>query len=128
DASLLNQRANIGIGLRIGRTFAQDDERTHGALEQADRALNGVRGRNLTWRRIDDLDERSLPYVRVDRLREHLRRQVEVDASRAARDGGADGARDANSDVLDVQHTEGSLGERLGDRQLVHLFVVPLLQ
>jgi hypothetical protein len=47
---------------------------------------------------------------------------------RAARHRGADGARDADADVVGVQHAEGGLGERLGDGELVELLVVALLQ
>ena len=69
-----------------------------------------------------------LPGLRVDALGEQLRGQIEVDAARAAGHGGADGARDADADVLGVQHAEGGLAERLGDGELVHLLVVALLQ
>ena len=41
---------------------------------------------------------------------------------------GADRARDADADVLGVQHAERRLAQRLGDRELVHLLVVALLQ
>ena len=64
----------------------------------------------------------------VHRLREQLGRQVEVDAARTARHRGADGARDADADVFGVQHAERRLAQRLGDRELVHLLVVALLQ
>ena len=64
----------------------------------------------------------------VHRLREQLGRQVEVDAARPARQRRADGARDADADVLGVQHAEGRLAQRLGDGELVHLLVVALLQ
>ena len=64
----------------------------------------------------------------VHRLREELRGQVEVYAAGATRQRGADRARDADADVLGMQHAERRLGERLGDRELVHLLVVALLQ
>jgi hypothetical protein len=61
-------------------------------------------------------------------LGEKLGRQIEVDAARAARHSRADRAREANADVGGMQHAEGRLAQRLGDRELVHLFVVALLQ
>ena len=97
-------------------------------LSRSSARLHGVRRRDLARRRIDHLDQRFPAGCRVHGLREQLGRQVEVDAARAAGDGGADGARDAHADVLGVQHAEGGLAQRLGDGQLVHLLVVALLQ
>ena len=76
----------------------------------------------------DDLDQRLLALLRVDRLAEALRGEVEIDAARTARHGRADGAGDADADVARVQHAERRLAERLGDRELVHLLVVALLE
>ena len=39
DAGLLDQRADVGIGLRVRRALAEDDERLLRALEQIERAL-----------------------------------------------------------------------------------------
>ena len=79
-------------------------------------------------RRIDDLDERPGPGVRVDDLSEKLARQIEIHAARTPRDRRANRARHADADVRGVQHAERRLAERLGNGQLVHLFVVALLQ
>ena len=65
---------------------------------------------------------------RVHRLREQLRGQVEVHAARAARHRRADRPGDADADVFGMQHAVSRLAQRLGDRELVHLFVVALLQ
>ena len=97
-------------------------------LSRSSARLHSVRRRDLARRRIDDLDQRLLPGFRVDRLREQLGRQVEIDAAGAAGQRGADRARDAHADVLGMQHAERGLGERLGDGELVHLLVVALLQ
>src|SRR6267143_1268252 len=128
DARLLDEGTDLRVGLRIGRAFAEDNQRLLRALQQVERALDGFRRRNLLGRWIHHLDQGPFPELRIEGLREQLRRQVEVHAARAAGDGGADGARDAHTDVLGVQHAEGGLGERSGDGQLVHLFVVALLQ
>ncbi len=128
DAGLLHQRADVRIGLRVRRALAENDERTLGALEQIERARNRVRRRDLARRRIDDLDQRPLPCFRIDGLREKLRRQVEVDAARTAGESSTDRPRHAHADVLGVQDPERGLGVRLGDRELVHLLVVALLQ
>ena len=66
--------------------------------------------------------------LRVHHLSEQLARQIEIDAARTTGHRGADRARDADADVRGMQHAERRLAERLGDRQLVHLFVVALLQ
>ena len=128
DAGLFHQRANIRIGLRVRRALAENDERTLGAPEQIERALHGVRRRDLARRRIDDLDQRLLPRFRVDRLREQLGRQVEIDAARTAGESGTDRPRHAHADVLGVQDPERGLGVRPRDGELVHLLVVALLQ
>ena len=83
---------------------------------------------NLRRRRIDHLDQRLLPGLRVHHLTEQLGRQIEIDAARTPGDGGADRARDADADVGGMQHAERRLAERLGDGELVHLLVVALLQ
>ena len=111
DAGLLDQRADVGVGLRVGRALAEDDQRLLRALEQIERALHRVGRRDLARRRIDDLDQRVPAGFRVDRLREELGRQVEVDAAGTAGDRGADRARDADADVLGVQHAERGLGD-----------------
>ena len=64
----------------------------------------------------------------VHHLAEQLGRQIEIDAARTARHRGADRARHADADVGGMQHAERRLAERLGDRELVHLLVVALLQ
>jgi hypothetical protein len=78
--------------------------------------------------RIDHLDQRLLAGGGIHGLREQLGRQVEVDAAGAAGQGRADRACDAHADVLCMQHAERGLAQRLGDRKLVHLLVVALLQ
>ena len=128
DAGLFHQRADVRIGLRVRRALAENDERTLGALEQIERALHGVRRRDLARRRIDHLDQRLPSRFRVHRLREQLGRQVEIDAARTAGDGSADRPRHAHADVLGVQDPERGLGVRPGDGELVHLLVVALLQ
>ena len=66
--------------------------------------------------------------LRVDHLREQFARQIEIDAARTTGNRCADRARHADADVRGMQHAERRLAERLGNRQLVHLFVVALLQ
>ena len=128
DAGPFHQRANIRIGLRVRRALAENDQRTLRGPEQIERALHGVRRRDLARRRIDHLDQRILPRFRVDGLREQLGRQVEIDAARTAGESSADRPRHAHADVLGVQDPERGLGVRPGDGELVHLLVVALLQ
>jgi hypothetical protein len=64
----------------------------------------------------------------IHALGEEFRRQVEVHAARPAGHGGANGACNADADVLGVQHAVCGLGDRFGHRKLVHLLVVALLQ
>ena len=83
---------------------------------------------DLARRRIDDLDQRLAAGLGVHRLREQLRRQVEIDAA-GRPDTAARIARATPTPMSSrMQHAEGGLAERLGDRELVHLFVVALLQ
>jgi hypothetical protein len=127
NAGLLDQGADLGVGARR-RALAEDDERALGALQHVERALDRVGRGQLARRRVDDLDQRALARRRVDRLREELGREVEVDAAGTAGDGRADRARDADADVFGMQDAKRCLAERLGDRELVHLLVVALLQ
>ena len=128
DAGLLDEGADIGVGLRIGGALAEDDQRPLGALQHLERSRNRLRRRNLARRRVDDLDQRLGALLRVDRLAEKFSRQVKIDATRTTGAGRANGARHADADVLGMQHAEGRLAERLGDGKLVHLLVVALLK
>ena len=47
DAALLDERADRIIGLRVGRALAQDDQRTLGALEHVEGALDGGAARGF---------------------------------------------------------------------------------
>ena len=79
-------------------------------------------------RRIDDLDQRLLRALHVERRAEHLGRQVEIDAARTPRHGGADRPRDADADVLRAVDPVGRLGKGPGGGELVHLLVIALLE
>ena len=111
NGALFDEAADFVIGLRIGGALAEDDQRTLGALQHVQRALDRCRRRNLRRRRIDDLDERLLSFLRIDHLAEKLGRQIEVDATRTARHGRANCARHADADVLGMQDAEGRLAE-----------------
>src|SRR5262249_57286842 len=92
------------------------------------RACDRLWGRQLTRRRIDDFDEGLGPLLGIHDLRQELRREVKIDPAWTTRHGGADGARYANADVLGMQDTVGRFTERLRNGELVHLFIVALLQ
>ncbi len=128
DAGFLDQRADVGIDLRIGRALAHQNQRALGAFEQINGALHRVRRGNLAWRRIDYLDQGFFAGLGIHALGKQFGRQVEVDAARPAGYGGADRARDTDTDVLGVEHTKGRLAQRLGDGELVHFLVIALLQ
>ncbi|SPC23583.1 hypothetical protein CO2235_MP70243 [Cupriavidus oxalaticus] len=128
NARLLDQRADIRFGACVRSTLAYQDQRALGALQQRDGTVDRVRSRQLARGRIHHLDQRLAALLGFHRLAQQLGRQVQVHTARAARHGGTDGTRDPDADVFGVQHAEGSLGVRTGDGQLVHLFVVTLLQ
>ena len=127
-AGLLDQRADRVVGLRIGGALAENDQWPLGGLEHVERALDRVRRGNLRRRRVDDLDQRLRAGGGIHHLPEQLGRQIEIDAAGTARHRGADRTRHADADVGGVQHAERRLAERLGDRELIHLLVVALLQ
>ena len=128
NAALLDQGADRVIGLRIGGAFAEDDQGALGTLEDIERALDRGRRGNLGRCRVDHLDERLGSGLRVHHLREKLGGQIEIDAARTPRHRRPDRPRQADADVRGMQHAERRLAEGLGDRQLVHLFIVALLQ
>ena len=128
NAALLDQAADRVVGLRIGRALAEDDQRTLCAFQHVERALDRGGGGDLGRRRVDHLDQRLLAGLGVHHLAEQFRRQIEIDAARAARDRGADRTREADADVGGMQHAERGLAQRFCDGELVHLLVVALLQ
>ena len=77
---------------------------------------------------VDHLDQRLPPGLGIHQLAEQFGRQIEIDAARTSRDRGADRTRQADADVGGMQHAERRLAQRLGDRELVHLLIVALLQ
>jgi hypothetical protein len=127
-AALLDEALDRVVGLGIGRTLAEDDQRPLGAFEHIERTLDRIGCRDLCRRRVDDLDQRLLAGGRIHHLAKQFCRQIEIDAARAARHRSADGAREPDADVGSVQHAERRLAQRLGDGELVHLLVVALLQ
>jgi len=124
---MLDESADLIVGLRVCRAFAEDNHRTLGALENIERAFDRIWRRDLRWRGVDNLDQRLLSRFRVHHLTKKLGRQIEIDAARTARYGGTNRARNADADILRMQHAERRLAERLGDGKLVHLFVIALL-
>ena len=128
NAALLDQRADRVVGLRVGRALAEDDQRTLGALQHVERALDRIGSGNLRRRRVDDLHQRLGAFRGIHHLTEQLGRQIEIDAARTAGHRRADRPRHADADVGGMQHAERRLAQRLGDGELVHLLVVALLQ
>ena len=127
-AALLDEILDGLVGLRIGRALAEDDQRTLGAFEHIERALDGGRGGDLRGCGVDHLDQRFPAGIRIHHLAEQFCRQIEIDAAGTAGDRGADRARKTDADVLGVQHAERRLAQRFCDGELVHLFIVALLQ
>ena len=66
--------------------------------------------------------------IGIHSLTEEFGGKVKINAARTPRTGRAYGARNPNSDVLGMQHTKGSLAVWFGDGELVHLFIITLLQ
>ncbi len=127
-AALLDKALDLLVGLRVGRALAENDERTFCALEHVERALDRSGRGDLRGRRIDHLDQRLLAGLGIHHLAEQLCRQIEIDAAGTAGDRRADRAGKTDADVLGVQHAIGRLAQRLRDRELVHLFVIALLE
>ncbi|OIQ71773.1 hypothetical protein GALL_466080 [mine drainage metagenome] len=128
NATPLDQRADVVVGLRIGRALAENDQGTLCALQNIQRALDRGGGGDLGRCRVDYLDQRFCAGLGVHHLTEKLGGQIEIDAARTSRHCGADRARKSDADIGGVQDAECGLAERLGDRKLVHLFIVALLQ
>jgi hypothetical protein len=128
DAGAFDQCADVGVGLRISRALAKQDQRLFGAGQQRQRAVNSVGRGNLARHCIDHLDQRPFGMRHFDGLRKQLGRQVEVDAAWTARDGCTNRPRYTDADVFHFVDPVGGLGVRPGGVQLVHLFVVALLQ
>ena len=123
-----HQSAKGRIGLGIGGTFAQNDQGSLGIFEQVQRPVYRIGTRNLFGRRVDHLDQGSQAGRVLHHLRKELGGEIQIDASGSARQGGANGAGDTNPNVLCMQDPVSGLAKRLGNGELIHLFVVALLQ
>ena len=106
NAALFDQGADRVVGLRVGRTLAEDNQWPLGAFEHVERALDRGRRGNLRRRRVDDLDQRLFARLGIHHLPEQLGRQIEIDAARTARHRGADRARQADADVGGMQNAD----------------------
>ena len=127
-AGLFDESTHGVVSLRVGRAFAENDQRLLGAFQHLKRALDRIRRRNLRRRGVDDFHQRLLAGVGIHDLAEQFGRQVEIDAAGTARYRRADGAGNADADIGGVQHAECRLAQRLGDGELVHFLVIALLE
>ncbi len=127
-ARRLDKRPDLLVCARVGGALTEDHERALGIRQQFEGAPHRLWCRRLRRRRIDDLDQRLLRRLRVERRAEHLGRQVEIDPARAPRDGGADRPRDADADVLWAVYAVCRLGIGPSSGQLIHLLVIALLE
>jgi hypothetical protein len=57
NAALFDEGADLIIGLRICRAFAQNNQRAPGTLQEIERTPDGGRSGNLGRCRVDHLDE-----------------------------------------------------------------------
>jgi hypothetical protein len=121
DAGRLDELLDGLVGLRVSGALAEDDQRTLRAFQYLDSPLHRGGGRDLRRRRVDHLHERLAAGFGLHHLPEQFGRQVEVDAARTAGHGRADRPRDADADVLRMQHPEGRLAHGLRNSELVHL-------
>src|SRR5262245_4636319 len=127
-AALLDARAYLIVGLRVGRTLAEDDQWTLCAFQDIEGAFDRFRSWNLRRRGIDHLYERLLSGLGIHHLTEQLGRQIQIDTARTSGNSCADRARKPDADVLRMEHAEGRLAKGLGDRELVDLLVVAVVQ
>ena len=125
---VLDERPDLRVRPRIGRALAEDRERALRRRQEVEGARDRFRRRGRGRRRVDDLDQRLLRALHVERGAQHLGRQVEIDPARAPRHGGADRPRDADADVLRAVDAVGRLGKGPGGGELIHLLVIALLQ
>ena len=128
NPALLDQSADRVVCLRVCRAFAEDDQRALGAVEDIERALDGGWSRDLGRRGIDDLDQRPRSGIGIHDLREQFGRQIEINTAWTPGESRADRACHANADICGMQHAKRRLAQRPGNRKLVHLLVVALLQ
>ena len=123
------KRPDLLVGPRIGGALAEDRERALRDRQQVERAARpipapgGCGGAGSTT-----LTSDFFAGLGVESRAEHLGGQVEIDAARPPRDGGADRPRDADADILRPVDAVGRLGIGPGGGELVHLLVIALLE
>jgi len=127
-AGFFNECPDLIVGLGVGCALAKNDQRALGALEYIKRAFDCLRRWNLRRRRVDDLNQRFGARLGIHHLGEQFCGEIEIDAARPARYCGADSARHADPDIGRMQHAEGGLAQGLGHCELIHFFIVALLQ
>ncbi len=109
NAGLLDQGADGVVGLGIGRALAEQAQRTFGALEHIERALDGGGSRKLGRSRVDHFHQRLGAGIGIHHLREQFRRQIEIDAAGTAGHSRADRAGHGDADVLRVKTRNAAL-------------------
>ena len=100
---------------------SRSGQQVQGALTAS--GAGSCRGAGSTTRTSD-----RAPGLGVERGGQHAGREIEIHAARTAGDGGADGARQTDADVLGAVDAVRRLRVRLGRVHLVELLVVALLE
>ena len=128
NAAFFDEGADLVVGLRICSAFAEDDERALCLFQNVQCALHGFRRGQLARCRVNNFDQGFGAGLGIHGLTQEFRRQIKIDTTRPAGNSRTNGARNADTDIFRVQDAVSGLTERLGNGQLVHLFIVALLQ
>jgi hypothetical protein len=128
DAGFFDEGANVGVGLRIRRALAEDDERPLGFGQQVKGALDRLRSRRLPRCCVDHANKRSGCGLGIESGSQDVTWKIQVHAARASGHGGADGARQADADVFGPIDPVRCLCVRLGRVHLVELLILALLK
>ncbi len=128
DVGLVDKRSQLLLSTAQSCALANDDPGVLGALQKLQGLLHhggiGRLGRGEVLGRDEDLLGNGL----LDGLTHEVVGEVYIDAARTACHSGADGALDAQRDVLDLVDAEGVFGEGRSVSALVEALVLALLQ
>ena len=128
NATGLDELANQVIGLGIGRAFAKDNQGLFCPLDHIKRSGNRMWRRGLRRRGINHFYQRFRPFDLIHHLPQQGTGNIQINPARPARHRRPNCPRQTNTYIFGVQNPVSGLAQGLGNRQLVHFFIVALHQ
>ena len=127
QACCLDKLFYLVVNLGVGRALAKQYSGPFGAGQKPDRPVNGFRRGNHCRARVNRLEIPGFCGRIIHNFTKAGFHDIQVNATRASRNGSPEGARDSNRQIAGLVHTEGRLDQGLCHIVLVQVFIAALI-